>query len=429
MTPSTPRSAISSILVWFLKGLTIGFSLCIVAIVSLTGYWTYSDYTPTKILHVASGDHLSDTKWNQVIDIVNNLQGVVSDIDTAVMTPAPPIIPTDTNCLTQPGGTWWIVCINQLTGKWYYDHYTYSIIQQGPYTGYPASLQSTHTICRAWWPQIACFNPDNGDIAWVSNGSTSWSYKKFSDLYPFTGNTNIQCAIAQWVSVVCVDPTSGDWAYVDSSYTKWTEMRHTLDLYPVSFASDKIQCYPSWANIVCVDPATGEWAYDSSGAAKWTDQQPTGYPNDFTNDVDVVCTMTWGPNVVCTSPHSGMMAWISSGEKVWHTSTSLDPSTFPFADSTGIHCEKVGWVQILCVDPATGVWAYASSGDKIWTVKDFSASYPSNFIGNPNVKCSNIGAWYVECMNPATGEWAFTSTSYTWWIGERHIGWTPTLLK
>ncbi len=409
MTPSTPRSAISSVFVWFLKGLTVGFSLCIIAIVALTGYWTYSDYTPTTIPHVASGDHLSDTKWNQVIDIVNNLQGVVSDIDGQVMAPVPAIIPTNTNCMTQPGGTWWIVCINPLTGKWYYDHDAYSMIQQGPYTSYPPSLQSTHTVCKAWWPEIACINPDNGDLAWISNSSSYWNYKKLSDMYPFQGNNNVQCTIVQWVSAVCVDPTSGDWAYVDSSYTKWTEVRHMEDLYSFSYSSDKLQCSPGWANIICVDPTTGEWAYDSSGAAKWTDQQPTGYPNDFTNDTDVVCTTTWA-NVVCTSPHSGIMAWISSGSKTWSTNI---PANYPFADSTGIRCDKVGWVNILCVDPATGIFTYASSGDKTWTVKDFSASYPLNFINNPNVKCYNIGAWQIECVNTATGEWTFTSTSYT----------------
>ena len=56
-----------------LKWSALGLGLFISSVIVFTGYWTYSDYSVTTLDRVASGQPLTNDKWNTLVDVTNNL--------------------------------------------------------------------------------------------------------------------------------------------------------------------------------------------------------------------------------------------------------------------------------------------------------------------------------------------------------------------
>ncbi len=227
-----------------LRWTALGLGLILSSTIILTGYWVYSAYDAVNLDRVASGQPLTNANWNTLVDVVNSLSTAVQKIRMRILSGSG----GDPNLQCTTGSSW-IICINPRTGKWYHTSNGSSQIYNDPYTGYPASLQNDSTVCKGFWgPSVVCVNSDNGDLAWISNGSNYWNYKKFSDSYPFSNGGN--CMPTGNANAIC-NGTMGDWAYVDSSYAKWQYKDGTAS-YPSGMVGKP--CVASWANIVCYDP-------------------------------------------------------------------------------------------------------------------------------------------------------------------------------
>ena len=155
---------------FFTKGLIWGLGVFLTLAVIFAGYWA----SAVGVTHVDTGTPLTNAGWNGLVDVVNNLQTSVTKLSTLKATINSASKDALTTNITCTEGWAWVICFNPVTGKWYHDNSpSNNQITNDPYTNYPAALKSTDTICKAYWINLTCINPNNGDMAWITSGSTS----------------------------------------------------------------------------------------------------------------------------------------------------------------------------------------------------------------------------------------------------------------